>query len=1205
MEIEIDNNLFKYEDEELDEIEYLEIVSLDELIKDNPSFIAMSREDIYENLYDLFSDRKRALGVTQLFYDFLDDKNDKEGKLKDYTNYAFNVDAEKDNFVYDFAEKKQDARKFDRLTRLNTTRYDEAKNRYFFSIKYNTESKHIKFKPSSKINAVILPDNKDYPVYYPVFPADDVNIPLISAYYKIPTVTVNDYIYAKIASHLMNSKNINFVPSDNISTPENLIKQVRPKIQDIIKYLTDCFAVDYSNLDNTFKKFGQSFDFINESDFAELCKYMVSITENEKERKNINRPVKIKKADIINKKLTFFDKLSSSIKLIKLSDATIDFLQKLKDSLEEYRVNNVITEQLIPIQNLNVYDIIFKINSNDGDANEIMESVKASIKEFNINECIDSIDDILDTYENMEGIVDEHEYMKALFEYSREHIFDYDKDGAHYILSYREAKEIKEGGDIENYEGVNEIQNVNEIMDIEDNDNIVSELNNEIYRNTKKDFDKYLLNINYKNEEGFIESLSIILNMLGDISKSASIDIDYDLLCGELFKYHRTIPLKYDIYSQAFQDAGIDIDVKYIYDITKMKPRIIIEGNMGIDEKIYNVISDTNEKWLYAFNQMFFSAVTFWIVNVQEKIMDNTILIDENYLNNAFIDKWFLYGSPLTGFDKNAKSGVFPYISEVVLEYYNDVNDYMINSKTFFDNIKANIDERYTENLEKLRKKFDVNKEKKKIERGLKEQANLLKSYKEGNKEKLEKDFINALIYMPGVNYKKIHKYLVGCCLKKIDDSFDSDIDLVKAGRKDLIAIKNFYSNNRVTNIPRLLRYIPTVKPDKLKKKKDKKDKKDKGDKGDKGDKKDKGDKGDIKEYGSDEDEDEDIDDLEDNYDPNYENFDNVRYIKVDEYIHGIKNDENIVLDWLDKMYGKNVLLPNYIIDDIKSNSKNIDVKIKENVNTLIKTSRNNGDFRIYANIQSMGNIRNVRSILLTITKILYGCKIHEDDNVNALVNTAIDAIKTILKDLYKLNKVLNDDVVIDIERINAYIVSRALCFPFSPETIVNGYLTSIIDVPKGFIETNAKNIYNDILNLLKSSIFPTMEENIEFINKKREENKQKKLSILNNKTVEENQLITNLKKAGIKNKLMEIKEDENDGGDGDDDGDEYGEDIDDKVDRENKKELDQFNNVYANDNDYENDIKDVDGNEHTLSSYDNENDDENMEERDYGFMYN
>jgi hypothetical protein len=115
------------------------------------------------------------------------------------------------------------------------------------------------------------------------------------------------------------------------------------------------------------------------------------------------------------------------------------------------------------------------------------------------------------------------------------------------------------------------------------------------------------------------------------------------------------------------------------------------------------------------------------------------------------------------------------------------------------------------------------------------------------------------------------------------------------------------------------------------------------------------------------------------------------------------------------------------------------------------------------------------------------------------------------------------------------------------------------------------------------------MEENIDFINKKREENKQKKLSILNNKTVEENQLITNLKKAGIKNKLMEANEQ----------GDEGDEDNDDK-----KDDIVLFNNVYANDNDYDNDVKDVDRNEHTLYSVDNEDDDEKMEERDYGFMY-
>jgi hypothetical protein len=97
------------------------------------------------------------------------------------------------------------------------------------------------------------------------------------------------------------------------------------------------------------------------------------------------------------------------------------------------------------------------------------------------------------------------------------------------------------------------------------------------------------------------------------------------------------------------------------------------------------------------------------------------------------------------------------------------------------------------------------------------------------------------------------------------------------------------------------------------------------------------------------------------------------------------------------------------------------------------------------------------------------------------------------------------------------------------------------------------------------------MEENIEFLNKKREENKQKKLSILNDKTVEENQLISNLKKAGIKNDLM-----------------------DDNNDNEDNNNINQM----YNDND-------VDKNESKLSAIDEDSDDENMMYDDMGFIYN
>jgi len=91
------------------------------------------------------------------------------------------------------------------------------------------------------------------------------------------------------------------------------------------------------------------------------------------------------------------------------------------------------------------------------------------------------------------------------------------------------------------------------------------------------------------------------------------------------------------------------------------------------------------------------------------------------------------------------------------------------------------------------------------------------------------------------------------------------------------------------------------------------------------------------------------------------------------------------------------------------------------------------------------------------------------------------------------------------------------------------------------------------------------MEENIEFLNKKREENKEKKLSILNDKTVEENQLISNLKKAGIKNDLMNIED-----------------------------------NIYDINNIYDNEEK----NEKQLSAIDEDTDDESMMYEDMGFLY-
>ena len=73
--------------------------------------------------------------------------------------------------------------------------------------------------------------------------------------------------------------------------------------------------------------------------------------------------------------------------------------------------------------------------------------------------------------------------------------------------------------------------------------------------------------------------------------------------------------------------------------------------------------------------------------------------------------------------------------------------------------------------------------------------------------DKFFKAYIDALIYMPTLKFVKIHKYLQGCCLEKIDDNFSADLYL-RTERKDLKKAKEKFSGKRVFNEARSKRFF-------------------------------------------------------------------------------------------------------------------------------------------------------------------------------------------------------------------------------------------------------------------------------------------------------------------------------------------------------------------------------------------------------------
>jgi hypothetical protein len=1144
MSIEIDDYTYKYEDEDLDDIEYLEIMSLDDIIKDNPSFIALSENDILDNLSNMFLNNKKAKNVTKLFYEIINDINEKRGVLDNYDNYIFNAEVEKEKNDVNEIKEQEDASYFNKLENREFSQYIKAKDKYFFCIKYNNESTNIRFMNDKKINISLEPyHNNEFPIYYPVFPTDEVNIPIISAYYKIPKSTISDKIYEKITDYLINSKNINLKNANNYDNTKDLVKDVRPDIHHIIKYMKEDerndFNLDYKNIDAIFKKFGKSLDLINQKDCDILCDYMISVTEYEKERKNIFRRINIKKSDILNKKLVFFDKLKSIINLLDLKESTINFLGKTKIILEEHLSTIAVTDELVNLNNLNINKLILHINqTEEGDVLQLLTNIKQSMHIANIKDTIIEIDKILKTVDKKPEIIKNYEILKHKFEYSRNHIFDYDKDGKHYLISYREVKEIKEGKYNDNYEGI-PLDNMEDTINVDDQDNIAHEVYDIKYVIDTIDINKYLTNINYKTEEGFIDGIKNVLPELTEISKMCNLEIDYDILCSELFKYNRSIPSRKNIYIKEFKDRNVELNKTLLNILEKVPPKNILNINglvNELDRDTLDIILIATKEWLSSIKELFIHAISFWILNVQEKILDDTFPLDENYLNDNYIVNWYKYGSPFNNLKKSEEKGVLPYIINIAKEYLINKNELSINADNLLKDTIKFIEDKYTPYLENMKSKYELLKNKKKEMRGLieKEKFKNLRDNKicVKNVNLCKEQHVKSLLYMPDIDYVKIHKFLHGCCLKKLDDTFSDDIDLKNAKRKDLIAWKKEFAKKRMTNKTRELRFIP----EKVNK-----------------------DKAVVKELDS---------------------------IFKEDITYDIKYS-NILSLWLDEMREKqNNILPVKVIDDIEFNAKKIDIAIKNNLNILAKTSKNlkNDNF-----INSFYKDKiKYKSIILSIIKILNNYSKKKDNiELTLLIDISIKDLRNIIIDLNKLNSILVEDNEIDTERINRYIVSRALCCPFNPDELVNGSLSSHI-INNSTIQELAKNIYTDILKIIELT-FPTAEENINFLNEQREKNKQNKINILNDKSVEENLLIKELKKAGIKHKIMNEKKEEVF-----------------EIEEENptddaRPDSKLFDDIYDDDIDAINKYDD----EHKLGTYDDDSDDELMLTEDMGFIYN
>lgn len=1056
-------------DEELNEIEYYELVSIEEIMKENPDFIAFSRDDIYNEIFNFVKNKTKTGIFLKLFYEIID-------KKPNVNNFIIISDANRGDYEnLDIGDFINSIKKYNKLNNIQLA--TTSKNKIWFPLEYNIDNTKLRFNASQK-TVLELSENNNFIVYKD----DETNIPILGVYYCTPITIIDDYLNLKIMSHLYKNEKLEELKSDKYDNFDDLIKDYKIKLP-IDKIDKDNY--NYTSINNILLKYNYNFDNIKIDDLNEIKKYLIELNKNEKEQKVNYSNFNLKQIEIHYNRNNFFKALSGIKNLIEITIKTLSTITSTLKSLETQKKSFNDKEKNLEITK-DLYSIINNINDKNYD--EIIENLRNIRTNINLNNAIEKYN--IYSKINKKEIINELDELEKRFELISFVFKDI------YKLNFdfkNEEHEIEKGTDEKNYSGIPlKIVNYEEKEDkLEYNeDKIIKDENNE------NKFDKYFNNQIYNNEKGFIEILKLVFPFISKMELKSGLPINYDIITNLLFNKFRIIDSKSAIIKKYIPDI-IDSDLELI--LSRPIKQILIKEKKDKDNKIYLAINE----YFNNFKNVIYEVIAYWSLSIQKEIIYNTLIINYEMMSVECEYLWDNYGSP---FDMSSKKGVLIYLFCIFQSVYNelftdenydiikiDENEY----KKIIINIITND---YSKELKEIAK-VKINEDKK-INLGRIHYDNLYKLLinKDYTNPNFLKYYVEALIYMPSIKFQKIHKYLNGCCLEKIDENFSADL-YFKNERQDLKKAKEKLSNNRVFNTPRYKRFYIRKEKKVLKSEK---------------------------------------------------------FIKIQNPIT-TEIYTNDIQNWLKNLNNSETVFTKDLISNlIKSN-----VKTVENYKDLYLNYFNNKDLKL---LLLKNNFDNYKQLGTNVSKILYKYL------NNKISLDLIKIINNTIQELDKLNSIITDDNFNEIINIRRIAVIRFLSLPAIPENAINKKLIPFIDIDSDIYKELFKEIIIKTIDIINSSKMLDLEEQINFINKNREENKFKLLAKLNKKTLDEKNIEKEMKKYGIK-----------------------------YDDEDDEEEFDKtINNNKPNDEDIEREGED----EYELDMEDDEDDDEYMEHAEYGFIY-
>jgi hypothetical protein len=1023
-----------YEDEELPDIEIYELVDIAEILRDQPWFVAMSKEELSMYAFNLLKDQQKVEAFLAIH-----EQITRPPALKPLPKGLIPIIANERRTV-------QEEESF-------VSQYTDAMRAPTFALKqHGLDAVFFPLKDTSKSDDVTLYDPLDSrmvgiaggaqqtTIIHPR-DAESHRLPLTGAAFHVPPIADSSYV-----SERANQRSALFKLADEHIGAD--AASVLPTFEATLESLQT--PASLHDIAVHFERHTHPLDTLSDAQLAAIAEKLesdASKTEANQEHPPHKRTHKIAKlfrhANSLYLKIADAVKHTSDPELEKRMEVFRTYMDSISptsvsDTPLPKDVVDVLKEDAIPVEEIVAH---LRRLRNERAFEHSRKRIEA-YQRFSEEDMTESLEDLLARWQRVKT------------DDNLAH-----KDDIQLLDIYKDMAEIKNGQSDENYEGNPERPDAMQFDApvIEETDD-ASFLEDDPEPAAADSMEPAVFD---GIEPGARETIEEAFPTIYAIHRASGVPLDFAAIAHSAAP-HITRTARADFLAARVPILAKDVQTQ-ILQSAKLPSALAIAQNIlnaELSDQVVAAVKDMHAEHSAALKLTRNLLLAAWVLWIQDAAIRQTLDFDPLRGNHVHLALWSPFGAPVTPESKKKPEGALQYIAHVTADILLDEPAHAI-----YEEVVKTINTHYQDNVRRLQVAWEAAKDN--VITNISDKAkaaelSLAEAIKLKQVSRVQSDFIRVLLYLPGLIAGSA-RVPSGCCLQQLTADFQADSDLKKHMNK-VKELKDRFGRKRVSNLPRPV--LGTIEPVAT----------------------------------------------EENTAPALPLI-----VPADEAAIITTVDFKKTLEWA---AGRAmVLLPSGFARMFSNDSKDAVAQSEKNIELLAKTTGQRASTIAILKSTLTASPQTLRSILSAISVALYHQLISEIiDTQREYLQRGIDAIAEARELWQRLSGLIDVRDVTAVQRILCFVCTRAMTLPAVPEDANNGILVLRSAVDANFLTATLTAVLRDVLVVLNNAKMPTLEEQMDYITQRREEQKIFTLNVLNNLNVEDREMILQARKLGIYN---------------------------------------------------------------------------------------